>query len=67
MEVNAYHIHYDPDFWEDPETFKPERFLDSNGKFQAKQGRIFAFGTGNLCSDCISREITFVLQNFLKL
>ncbi|XP_078165456.1 isoflavone 3'-hydroxylase-like [Carex rostrata] len=40
--VNVYHIHRDPDIWEEPEKFKPERF--ENGKAEGKF--MIPFGMG---------------------
>ncbi|WP_159778273.1 cytochrome P450 [Flavobacterium sp. 9AF] len=40
---SVYEIHRHPDFWEDPELFKPERFLDENVKFSKNY---FPFGAG---------------------
>jgi cytochrome P450 len=38
--VNVYQIHRDPDIWEEPEKFKPERFENrkSDGKFMIPFG-----------------------------
>lgn len=40
---SVYEIHRHPDFWKDPETFIPERFLDENIKFSKNY---FPFGAG---------------------
>ncbi len=29
--ANTWTLHHDPEFWEDPDQFRPERFLDSDG------------------------------------
>ena len=34
MIVNMASIHLDPVLFEDPLVFRPERFLDENGKFK---------------------------------
>lgn len=43
--VNSESIHYDEDYFENPTTFKPERFLNKDGEF-VSNSREFAFGTG---------------------
>jgi len=43
--INILSVHMDKSFWGDPETFRPERFLDQNGNFQ-KPERVVAFGSG---------------------
>jgi len=37
--ANLYNVHHDPQVWEEPEKFKPERFLrPSQGDFQSNAG-----------------------------
>ncbi|KAG8223771.1 hypothetical protein J437_LFUL001491 [Ladona fulva] len=40
-----YGLHHDPKIWGDPFNFRPERFLDSNGKF-VKHAALLPFGAG---------------------
>ena len=40
-----YHIMRDPDYWQDPNTFNPDRFLDDFGKV-IKEERLVPFGIG---------------------
>lgn len=40
---SVYEIHRHPDFWDHPEVFMPERFLDENTKFSKNY---FPFGAG---------------------
>ncbi|XP_030532134.1 cytochrome P450 81E8-like [Rhodamnia argentea] len=42
--VNAWAIHRDPELWEDPRTFKPERFEGGNG--EKHQKLVLPFGLG---------------------
>ena len=32
VNVNFYGMHHDEDFWDEPFAFKPERFIDEEGK-----------------------------------
>ncbi|CAL8072231.1 unnamed protein product [Orchesella dallaii] len=45
--VNIYSMHMDESFWGDPNTFRPERFLDENNKIiPLKANRVIPFGAG---------------------
>ena len=43
--VNLYSAHMDPKVWLDPEQFKPDRFLDEDGKFVGGE-RVIPFSLG---------------------
>merc|ERR1712168_1651169 len=42
---NSYTVHMDQDYWKDPETFRPERFLNENGQYKSDERNI-PFGIG---------------------
>ncbi|KAK4481147.1 hypothetical protein RD792_012025 [Penstemon davidsonii] len=44
--VNAWAIGRDPDSWEDPLSFKPERFLQSNIEYKGQHFELIPFGSG---------------------
>ncbi|KAK8391419.1 hypothetical protein O3P69_017182 [Scylla paramamosain] len=39
-------IHHDPRYWDKPEEFMPERWLDQDGKFVSKKEGFVPFGVG---------------------
>lgn len=43
---SLYHIMRDPDYWSDPEVFKPERFLNKEQTQVLKEERFIPFGVG---------------------
>jgi len=45
MVVNLWSFHSDPNFWGDPEVFRPERFLDERGHLLKKDYSL-PFGAG---------------------
>lgn len=44
--VNAWAIQRDPRFWEDPENFHPERFLNNSIDFRGQHFQFIPFGAG---------------------
>ena len=44
--VNMWAIHRDPDFWSEPLRFKPDRFIDDDGKLDHKPTSYLPFSTG---------------------
>ena len=45
MIVSLYSVMMDPEYWGDPETFRPERFLNTDGSYR-KDERFIPFGKG---------------------
>lgn len=44
--AGIYALHNDEDIWKDPENFRPERFLDDDGKLNLKKRFFSAFWSG---------------------
>lgn len=44
--VNAWAIGRDPEYWDDPLTFKPERFLNSSVEYKGQHFELIPFGSG---------------------
>lgn len=66
-----YAFHNDVDLWGDPENFRPDRFLDADGKLSLKLDKTFPFGAGKrLCAgETFARNTLFLFiaaffQNF---
>ena len=43
---NLWAIHHDPDFWEEPERFNPERFLSEDGRVDPHEEHLIPFSIG---------------------
>ncbi|XP_075229565.1 methyl farnesoate epoxidase-like [Lycorma delicatula] len=68
--VSLFSIHMDTDHWGDPETFRPERFLDSSGRVKNDKWLI-PFGLGRrrclgetLAKASVFKYVTSLLLNF---
>ncbi|XP_020084312.1 cytochrome P450 71A1-like isoform X1 [Ananas comosus] len=44
--VNGWAINRDPEFWEEPNEFRPERFIDSSVDFKGNDLQFIPFGAG---------------------
>ncbi len=56
--ANLWAIHHDPDSWPNPDEFKPERFLDTDGNVIEKEDLI-PFSTGKYVSFCFLVFLSF--------
>ena len=50
IHINLWGLHHDPDFWTDPENFRPGRFLDASGELvpadHPNRKHLMPFGAG---------------------
>jgi cytochrome P450 len=65
------HFHHDPELWDHPANFSPDRFLDNNGKLNLKNDVSLPFGAGkrvcvgeNFARNTLFLVYTTILQNF---
>ncbi|XP_022093482.1 cytochrome P450 2J6-like isoform X2 [Acanthaster planci] len=63
---NLWHDHFDPTVWEEPNVFRPERFLDRDGKVVRRE-EINPFGIGRrIClGEHLARMELFIFITFL--
>ncbi|XP_066575883.1 cytochrome P450 17A2 [Amia ocellicauda] len=64
--VNMWSIHHDPRQWEEPERFRPERFLDSQGN-RCSPASFIPFGAGpRVCvGESLAKMELFLLASWL--
>lgn len=67
---NHYSVHMDEKYWKDPETFRPQRFINEKGEF-VEDKRVVHFGYGKricigitLANHVISVFLASLIQNF---
>ena len=58
--VNLWAIHHDPDYWEDPFCFRPERFLDEQGRLRVQGIMPFSAGTRLCPAESFGKKIVFL-------
>lgn len=65
---NLWSVHFDPDYFKDPEKFMPERFLDSGGRFVPSSHVIpFSMGPRVCLGEQLARmEIFIFLTNIIR-
>jgi hypothetical protein len=64
---NLYGAHMDPNLWNEPDSFKPDRFLDKDGQVVHKE-KVIAFSLGMSTPDhhlVNRRPFTAVLRSML--
>ena len=68
---NFYAVNNDPKVWNNPQEFRPERFIDENEKYSSGDEPVIEFGTGQW--SCIGEGLarsqlflftTRIFQNF---
>lgn len=61
---NLHGAHHDPDVWDDPEKFKPDRFIkieNGNSKLVRHQASIpFSFGGRSCTGELLAKEFLFL-------
>ena len=56
---NRYSIHLDPNHWEEPTKFNPNRFIDTSGKITKKDAFI-PFSIGKCCAFIVAQNLSLI-------
>ncbi|XP_022921198.2 probable cytochrome P450 305a1 [Onthophagus taurus] len=60
--ISNYSVHMDKNIWGDPEVFRPERFLDENGKLVTSEKLIpFGLGRRRCPGESLARSYIFLI------
>ena len=65
MLINLWAIHHDPDSWKDPFCFRPERFLDEQGRLSVERIMPFSAGTRSCPGESLGRKAVFLFSTRL--
>uniref|UniRef100_A0A3Q0REY1 Cytochrome P450 1A n=1 Tax=Amphilophus citrinellus TaxID=61819 RepID=A0A3Q0REY1_AMPCI len=67
--INQWQINHDPELWEDPASFKPERFLNADGteinKVEGEKVMTFGMGKRRCIGEFIARNEVFLFLAIL--
>ncbi|XP_030577631.1 cytochrome P450 1A1 [Archocentrus centrarchus] len=67
--INQWQINHDPELWEDPASFKPERFLNADGteinKVEGEKVMTFGMGKRRCIGEIIARNEVFLFLAIL--
>jgi cytochrome P450 len=64
--LNVNDAHHDPKYWDEPDIFKPERFLDDSGTKLVKHEALIPFGAGkNFLLRKLSHVQCFIVLIFI--
>nr|AKH03516.1 cytochrome P450 3076A2 [Paracyclopina nana] len=68
VQMNLFAMHRDPDHWGDPENFRPERFLDEQGRVTVDEWlQPFGYGKRKCVGESIAKTTVFLfICNLVK-
>lgn len=67
--INQWALHHDPEFWKDPDEFRPERFLEADGTPAPKPDNFMPFSMGRrvcLGESVAKPELLLILAIFIQ-